>query len=412
MRTAMILNRLFLMLPFLLAHHAHPGGTPAVKCGADVLVEERLDLVRGKRVGLITNQTGKLISGEFLVDALRSKGITVTALFAPEHGIRGNAAAGESYGDTVDLQTGIPVYSLYGRVRKPTAAMLHNVDVLVYDIQDVGVRCYTYISTMASCMESSAEAGIPFILLDRPDPLGGLEVDGPVLPDSLKSFVGFFPIPMVYGLTAGELAKMAEGEGWLEGKVHPSLTVVPMHGWKRNMTWKETGLSWTPPSPNIPTFESALMYPMTVYLEATNMSEGRGTSAPFRIIGAPFLGAHSLSASLSFLTHCGMTVEDTSFIPQTSKHEGVRCEGVFLSVIGTPTCSPVASGVRILLQLRSLARGEMQLNRRSLGRLLGDTEALDLLARGETVESLTSRWEAGLSIFHSKSAQYYLYPKQ
>ncbi|MEK9136788.1 MAG: DUF1343 domain-containing protein, partial [Bacteroidota bacterium] len=226
-------------------------------------MSKELNLVKGKKVGLITNHTGRLSSGQHLVDTLLAQGISVVALFGPEHGVRGEAAAGEKVGDTIDAKTGIPVFSLYGKTRTPTSDMLRDVDVLVYDIQDVGARFYTYISTMGLCMKAAIESGIPFIVLDRPNPLGGLKVEGPILEDSLKSFVGMYPIPLVYGLTCGELAMMINGEGWLATSAKADLTVVRMEGWTRSMLWDDTGLSWIRPSPNIPTPVTALVYPGT-----------------------------------------------------------------------------------------------------------------------------------------------------
>lgn len=264
----------------IIASSATVFAQPGVKLGNDVLVERHLQLLEGKRVGLIVNHTARLSSGQYLVDMLVQRGIVIVALFGPEHGIRGEGLAGEKISDTKDEKTGIPIYSLYGKTRKPTAEMLANVDMLVYDIQDVGVRFYTYISTMGLCMAAAAEKGIPFIVLDRPNPLGGEKVDGPILDDSLKSFVGMYPIPIVYGLTCGELAKMINAEGWfatkesgLLNRLKCNLTVITMEGWKRKMPWGDTGLEWVPPSPNIKSAQTALVYPMTCLIEATNISE-------------------------------------------------------------------------------------------------------------------------------------------
>ena len=388
------------------------GGTPAVKVGADVLVEDRLQLLSGKRVGLITNLTGRVRTGKFLLDILRSKGICVTAIFAPEHGIRGTDQAGETYRDSVDSRTGVRIYSLYGTTKKPTPDMLQAVDVLVYDIQDVGVRCYTYISTMALCMEAAAAVHIPFIVLDRPNPLGGEVMDGPVLPDSLRSFVGYLPIPTVYGLTAGELAEMANEEGWLKGGARVDLTVIPMSGWTRTMSWSETGLTWIAPSPNIPTIESAIAYPMTVYLEATNISEGRGTPAPFRMLGAPFLPADSLSVRLQPVTGEGIQFRDTSFTPTFSKHRGTSCAGVFLTIALGPLHAPVRKGMLLLSRLRRLAGRAMLIDKKSLALLVGDNEAVDIILRGSDVTSVFEGWTRSAKAFQMQAARYRLYPEK
>ncbi len=280
----------------------------AVKTGADILVERRLDLVKGKQVGLITNHTGRLSTGEFLVDALRARGVHVVALFAPEHGIRGQAQAGASVQNETDSATGIPVYSLYGATTRIQQSMLKGIDLLIYDIQGLPVRFYTYLSTMGLSMEAAAEAGIPFIVLDRPDPLGGQIVDGPIMQDSLKSFVGMYPLPVVYGLTCGELAQMINRERWLSNGVQANLTVVPVEGWTRGMSWGETGLTWYPPSPNIPTAATAFVYPATCFIEGTNLSEGRGTSQAVRSVrrAVPRRACHGGRAGLSGACWCSI----------------------------------------------------------------------------------------------------------
>jgi uncharacterized protein YbbC (DUF1343 family) len=304
------IRSVFVLLTVPAALHCQP----RVSTGADVLVAEHLDLLKGKRVGLITNHTGRVSSGEFLVDVLLGKKINVVALFGPEHGIRGEAAAGDAVDDGVDDQTGIAVYSLYGATRKPTPTMLEGVDILMYDIQDVGVRFYTYISTMGLAMEAAAEHGIPFVVVDRPNPIGGLKLDGPVLIDSLRSFVGMYPIPVAYGLTCGELAVMIKSEGWLD-LAKLDLTVIWMEGWKRTMLWDDTGCPWVRPSPNIPTPATALVYPATCFIEATNVSEGRGTERPFHFIGAPFIDGGTLSGKLNALRLPGVRFSPTEFTP-------------------------------------------------------------------------------------------------
>lgn len=401
---------LLLFLLLLPSREQNRPAHPAVIPGADVLMEKRLDILRGRRVGLITNHTGRLSSGEFLLDALIARGVAVTALFGPEHGIRGTEGAGESVSDSVDKKTGIPVYSLYGRIRKPTLPMMKNVDVLVYDIQDVGARFYTYLSTMGLCMEAAAAKGIPFVVLDRPDPLGGILTDGPVLPDSLRSFVGMFPVPVIYGLTVGELAAMANGEGWLAGGVHADLTVVPMQGWKRNMLWEDTGLPWVPPSPNIRSPQSALVYPATCYLEATNISEGRGTQDPFQTIGAPFIDGGKLASLISVLHLPGVTAAESRFTPGSSKFKGSACSGIRLDFTMGDSLRPVLVGLHILSILASEDRDSLIVNGRGLSRLLGDPGALDLLRSGADPAFIAGRWEAARRDFTSKSSAYYIYP--
>ncbi len=388
-----------------------PPGHP-VRVGADVLLEKKLAVVRGKRIGLITNQSGLTARGEHILDALLARGIHVTALFSPEHGIRGTGEAGESVADSVDAKTHIPVFSLYGRIRKPTPDMLAGVDMLLYDIQDVGTRFYTYLSTLGLCMEAAAGKGIPIVVLDRPDPLGGLLADGPLLPDSLRSFVGMFPIPVVFGLTPGELAEMANGEGWLAGGVRAELTVIPMEGWTRSMEWSATGLRWVPPSPNIRTPESALAYPSTCYLEATNVSEGRGTDAPFQIIGAPFVDGRDPAGLLSLSKPGVVLVKDTIFTPSSSKFRGARCSGISINLIMSDSLHPVTLGIRILSLLTRTCRDSFVVNRIGLSRLLGDPEALDRIAGGEDPDSIAAGWEPSLRAFSARSSRYHIYPER
>lgn len=393
-------------------------GTPAmshehVRLGSEILVEQELHLLRKKRVGLITNHTGRLSTNEFLVDALLAKGVNVVALFGPEHGIRGEAAAGESVADTKDDKTGIPVFSLYGQTKKPTAEMLANIDVLVYDIQDVGVRFYTYISTMGLCMEAAAEKGIPFIVLDRPNPLGGLKIDGPILEDSLKSFVGMYPIPVVYGLTCGELATMINEEGWLANRARCTLTVIKMAGWKRTMTWDETGLPWIPPSPNIKTVQTALIYPATCYFEATNISEGRGTMQPFQFIGA----ARSVQAESAFTRWegilnaaqlGGLRWRRIFFTPSFSKLNGRECVGLELTVADWNRFQPATSGLFLLQQLKRILPS-LTIHDRPLLRLIGSRAALDIVYSNETIAQMENRWSKSLIEFQNRVQQYRLY---
>ena len=400
-----------LPLLFLILHSPSGDGalTPGVKVGADVLLEKRLDLLKGKRVGLITNQSGRIASGETLLDALLARRVEVTALFGPEHGIRGSEEAGQPVEAGVDEQTGITVFSLYGRIRKPTRAMLANVDVLVYDMQDAGVRFYTYLSTLGLCMEAAAEKGIPLVVLDRPNPLGGMLTDGPVLPDSLRSFVGAFPIPVIYGLTVGELATMANGESWLAGGIRADLTVVRMEGWRRTMLWEDTGLPWSPPSPNIRRPETTLVYPATCYIEATNASEGRGTESPFHMIGAPFMDGARIAGRIASEKMAGVNVWDVRFTPASSKFRGVACSGVRLELAASDSLRPVGVGIHLLSILQEMYRDSLVINRRGLARLLGDPEALDLITQGKSPASICERWESPRKAFALRAAKYFLY---
>ena len=272
-----------------------------VKPGIEVLRETGFALLRGKRVGLITNPTGITSAFQQTVDVLAAApGVQLVALFGPEHGVRGDMEAGKYIESYVDERTRLPVYSLYGKTRKPTAEMLRGIDVLVYDIQDIGVRSYTYISTMGYAMEAAAENNIAFVVLDRPNPLTGLRVEGPVLDTAFRSFVGMYPIPYVYGMTVGELAQMINGEGWMSGGRRCSLTVVPMEGWSRNQWWEDTRLPWVPPSPHIPGDETPIFYVLTGLLgELGTANQGVGYTLPFELVGAPWIDGQQLARYLN-----------------------------------------------------------------------------------------------------------------
>ena len=281
---------------------ASPAASQSVRTGAQVLVDERLDVLAGQRVGLIAHQNSVVgIDGDtqHLGDALHAAPeVELISLFGPEHGVRGLADAGELVADEVDEATGVPIFSLFGSTRQPTPEMLADLDVLIYDLQDVGTRYYTYISTMGLAMQAAAAAGVDFIVLDRPNPLGGT-IAGGVLEAQRASFVGQYPLPDQYGLTSGELAPLIVDEQWLPGLESLDLQVVEMDGWTRDMIWEDTGLEWIPPSPAITTPDAALLYPTTIYLEASSISYGRGTETPFQVFGAPWLDADAAAGALN-----------------------------------------------------------------------------------------------------------------
>lgn len=394
------------LLACILAGMLHFSGAAQVLPGDDVLLRSHLDLLRGKRVGLITNQSGRLSSGVLLLDTLVARGVNVAAIYAPEHGFRGLAGAGDAVCDSTDPLTGIPLYSLYGTRAVPTSEMLADVDVLVYDIQDVGVRFYTYISTMVGCMRAAAAEGIPFIVLDRPNPLGGLIVDGPVLVDTLQSFVGAVPVPTVYGLTCGELAAMANGEGWLSGGAQATLTVIPMQGWKRSMRWDDTRLSWVPPSPNMRTLGALSLYPVSCYLEATNISEGRGTNSPFQTIGAPFCNAESLMVLLS---QRGFQCRTATFTPGTSKFSGRVCQGVQLIALLDETRGFAGLALDLLSSLRAVCGGKMVVNWSFLARLAGSNEFCSAVKEMTINREVPQKWRKECESFRLRSERYMLY---
>ena len=300
------------------------GSTPRVLTGADLLARDGFAALAGKRVGLITNHTGRVQTGDVqaghvqaghvqagdvragtgdddrLIDVMaRAPGVTLAAILTPEHGLAGTAEAGSKVGGGVDRTSGAVVHSLYGKTLKPTPRMLAGLDVLVFDMADIGTRFYTYISTMGLAMQAAAAAGLPFMVLDRPNPLGGNYVSGFVLEKAFASFVGRFPIPIAHGLTVGELAGMIKGQAWLPGVERLSLDVVRMTGWRRDMRWPSTGRTWIATSPNIPTFTSALAYPGTGLFEASVASEGRGTDEPFLMLGHPDIDAMAVAGRVN-----------------------------------------------------------------------------------------------------------------
>ena len=273
---------------------AEPSIPERVRTGAELLVESGFSIIDGNRVGLIGHQNS-VVDGTHLADHLNmAENVHLIALFGPEHGVRGTRDAGEYVEDEVDLSTGVPIYSLFGETREPTASMLDDLDVLLYDLQDVGARYYTYISTMGLAMQAAAEANIEFVVLDRPNPLGG-SVAGGVLDPAFASFVGQYPVSDIYGLTAGELAGAITENAWLDGLENLELSVVEMTGWNASMRWHDTGLDWVPPSPALASPDTALLYPALVYFEATSLSFGRGTDRVFELLGAPWLDADKVT---------------------------------------------------------------------------------------------------------------------
>jgi uncharacterized protein YbbC (DUF1343 family) len=303
-----------------------------VQTGLDRLVATDFAALRGKKVGLITNPTGVDRQLRSTVDILASsKSVQLISLFGPEHGLRGDHAAGDKVADSLDPVTQLPVHSLYGAQRKPSAAMLAGLDALVFDIQDIGVRSYTYIATLGLAMEAAAENGIEFIVLDRPNPLGGLRVEGPLPAEGRTSFVAPYPIPYVHGLTVGELAKLINDSGWLAGGLRAKLTVIPMRGWRRSMTFEMTGLPWVPSSPHIPQAATAALYPATgIVGELSASMIGIGYTLPFGVMAAPNLDAETFANTIGALKIPGLQVRPLYFTPYYSNGIGKRYGGIQL----------------------------------------------------------------------------------
>ena len=326
------MSRLSLILIALLIIHSVCAQPKHVQTGIEVLRERHFDILQGKMVGLITNPTGVDSKLNSTIDILSGAGgVKLVALFAPEHGVRGDHAAGETVESYIDEPTKLPVYSLYGKVRKPTQKMLDNVDVLVYDIQDIGCRAYTYISTMGLAMEAAAENHIEFVVLDRPDPLGGERVEGNIVETGFTSFLSQFPIPYVYGLTCGELARLLNEEGLLKDGVRCKLTVVPMKGWRRSMVFDDTGLPWVPTSPHLPTAATAAFCVATGILgELGVVSEGVGYTLPFQTLAAPWINPALLAEALNGLKIDAVRFRPLSFKPFYGRWKDSTLHGVQL----------------------------------------------------------------------------------
>jgi uncharacterized protein YbbC (DUF1343 family) len=374
--------------------------------GLEVLVAEQQSLIAGKRVGLITNHTGIDRRGNHSIDLIsKVPGARLTALFAPEHGIRGVIEAGGNVVDTVDERSGVPVYSIYGTVQRPTLEMLKDVDILLFDIQDVGVRFYTFISTMGEGMEAAAGKGIPFVVLDRPDAVGGVRIEGPVLDLKFRSFVGAYPIPIRFGMTLGELAgfhndRMAK---------KADLKVVRMKNWKRAMWYDQTGLPWVPPSPNIPTLASAAVYPGTCLIEGTNVSEGRGTTLPFELIGAPWIDGARLAEEMRKADLPGVIFRPAGFTPTFSKHQGQVCQGVQIIVMERDRFEAVRTGVHLIRAIKSLWPGKFEWRPSSIDRLSGTDRLRLAIDRGDSPETILASWEAALEEYDAVRRKYLLY---
>jgi uncharacterized protein YbbC (DUF1343 family) len=388
-----------------------------VKTGADILFEKRTELIDGKRVALITNHTAMLSNGKHLADALSEyRKTTLVVLFGPEHGIRGDAPDGRTVHDTIDAKTGVPVYSLYGKINKPTPEMLKDVDVMIFDIQDVGSRFYTFISTMFLGMEAAADHNIHFIVLDRPNPVTGSNVEGPIRVDSLKTFVGWVPIPIAHGMTVGELAVMANVNGWLKDRKPVKLTVVKMEGWKRSQWYDETRLPWIKPSPNMSTLNTAIVYPGMCLIEGVNVSEGRGTSHPFETVGAPWIDGTQLAKALNAARLPGVKFEPTSFTPAeipnvaaNPKYKGKVCGGVTLTVTDRRKFKAVRTGVTVVHTIHAMYPDSLVFRDRGFDRLAGTPVIREMIQQGKSVNEIERTWGDELKQFLQQRKKILLY---
>ena len=375
--------------------------TPVLN-GIDVLKRDGFRQLKGRRIGLVTNHTGVDSEGRSTIDLLhQAKGVQLVALFSPEHGIRGEVD--RSVADGKDEKTGLPIYSLYGVRKRPTKEQLQGIDTLVYDIQDIGCRFYTYETTIGYILEAAAEHQLKVIVLDRPNPIGGSVVEGPVLDPKLESFVGYHPLPLRHGLTVGELARLFNRER----KINADLEVIPIEGWKRSDLFDKTNLLWINPSPNMRTLTAALLYPGVGLLETTNVSVGRGTDRPFEIFGAPWIDGRRLAAALASARLPGLRFVPVRFTPQSSTHAGKECGGVQIFIDDWRQFQALPLGITIAYQLRKLYPGQWQVQR--YGVLLAHPPTLQALQCGQTPEQIMKLWQPELELFQKTRKKYFLY---
>jgi len=380
------------------------GNATSVKVltGIDVLERDNFKPLAGLRLGLITNHTGRNREGRQTIDVLnKAPGVKLVALFAPEHGIRG--VADENISDSKDEATGLPIFSLYGETRRPKAEQLKDLDALVYDIQDVGVRFYTYISTLGYILEEAAKAKLPVFVLDRPNPIGGVDVDGPIADSDKLSFISYHTIPTRHGLTIGELAQLFNRQR----NIGADVRVIKMDGWRRSMWFDETNLTWINPSPNMRSLTEATLYPGVGLLETTNVSVGRGTDTPFEIVGAPWMQGDKLADYLNQRGIPGVRFVPLRFTPKASVFKDEQCSGVNIIVTDRVAFRPLLTGIEMALALRNLYPKDWKID--SYLRLLVNADTLERIKRGESARDIVASWNAGLQEFRRARAEILLY---
>lgn len=387
-----------------------------VKTGIEVLASQHFAPLKGKRVGLITNPTGVDSNLRPTIDILfEAPEVDLVALYAPEHGVRGNIYAGDKVSNSRDTKTGLPVYSLYGKSRKPTAEMLRGIDILVYDIQDIGCRSFTYISTMGLAMQAAAEQGIEFMVLDRPNPLGGNRVEGCPVETGYTSFVSQYPIPYIYGLTCGELARLLNGEG-MTGTKPCKLTVVAMEGWTRDMDFADTGLPWVAPSPHIPQAISAYYYPMSgIAGELGTLSIGVGYTLPFELFGASWVDADTLADRLNALKLEGVIFRPIHYTPFYGTQKGSRLQGVQVHLVDRKAARLTEIQFYVMQEMAALypshkpfATAE-ESRLKMVDKVCGSNKIRQQFTRRYRWEDARPYWENGVKEFKQKSQTYYIY---
>lgn len=390
--------------PTAAAGHA---GSSRVRPGIDVLLSDSLGLVRGRRVGLVTNQSGIGASGRGDVELMRDARINLVALFSPEHGFRGATDPGAVVASSIDSATGLPIYSLYGRTTAPTDSMLAGVDVMVVDLQDAGARYYTYISTTVEVMKAATRHRIPVIVLDRPDPIGGA-VQGNVLAPAFTSFVGRLAVPMRYGMTLGELARLADADLG----IHATLTVVPAAGWRRGMALDDSGLPFVPPSPNLRTLESLFHYPGTCLFEGTNLSVGRGSDAPFEQVGAPWLDTLAVLARIRAERLPGVAFSSTAFTPRNpgdGKYADTLLAGIRLRVTDRGAYDPTVAAVQLMAAIRAIHPDRITWTARQFDRLAGGSSLRTALEAGRPAAEIVAPWADAIRAFELRRRPFLIY---
>jgi uncharacterized protein YbbC (DUF1343 family) len=380
----------------------HAARAARVQRGVDVLEAERFAPLRGKHVGIITNHTGVDVQGKTTVDVLtHAPGVQVVALFSPEHGLGGSKD--EKISSAKDSVSGLPVYSLYGDTLRPTDEMLAGIDALVFDLQDAGVRFYTYTTTMAYCMEEAAKRKIAFFVLDRPNPIGGEIVEGPLLDVDKTSFTAYFALPVRYGLTIGELAQLFNAENQMNCDLH----VIEMKGWKRNYFYEDTGLRWIPPSPNLRTLKGSILYPGLEILQNAGVSVGRGTEAPFEEFGAPWMRGEEVAARLNDRHIAGLRFVAQDFIPVAGLYAGQRCSGAAIRVMDKRAVRSMSMGIEIASVLKELYPEKFHAGETLL--LLGNTQSVKELEAKAPAEQIVAGWKPDLTAFEAMRRKYMLY---
>lgn len=383
-----------------------------VKLGNEIFLNKLAPTLKGKSLGLVINHTSALPSGKSLVLALLEKGHRIQAIFSPEHGITGTVEAGKEVKNS-ELK-GITIYSLYGETKKPRPEQMEGIDLLIYDIQDVGARFYTYITTLKYILEAAAKAQIPVYVLDRPNPVGGEIVEGPLMTPAFESFIGALPLPIRYGLTSGELSLMIKGEKWVPQDF--DLHVVRMKNWKRHFYWKDTGLLWTPPSPNIPTPETAILFPGSSFLSAIQLNEGSGTPRPFLQFGAPWLKPLSLMNRLNGGRDFGVELEAIAYTPRSLPgkvlhpiYENRTCQGIRITITQNEKFAPVRFALETIKALQEKWPEHISFNAFKLNRMFGNELLSRFLEGNVNYETLLSRIEEEEEIFKQKRKKYLLY---